>query len=139
MVDTLTQEERSERMARIRGRDTAPELKVRRFLHAMGFRYRLHVRNLPGKPDIVLPKYRTVVLVNGCFWHAHRCQKGRLPATRREFWASKFQRNRERDRANRRRLRAAGWQVIILWECELSKSRIDRVLDRLARKILEAS
>nr|WP_255529258.1 very short patch repair endonuclease [Luteimonas sp. MC1572] len=134
----MTPEERSERMSRIRSRDTSPELLVRRFLHAAGFRYRLHVRDLPGRPDIVLPKYKAVVLVNGCFWHAHHCQKGRVPGTRSEFWANKFQKNRKRDRANRRLLREAGWSVITLWECSLSKRRVDKELDRLAQKILAA-
>lgn len=137
MADTLSPQARSERMSRIRGQDTAPELIVRRYLHAAGFRYRLHVRDLPGRPDIVLPKHRVVVFVNGCFWHAHLCQKGRVPSTRPDFWAEKFRKNRSRDARNRRLLRNAGWRVITLWECSLSTpTKAGRELERLVRKIL---
>jgi DNA mismatch endonuclease (patch repair protein) len=136
MPDSLSPEARSERMSRIRGKDTGPELVVRRYLHAEGFRYRLHVRDLPGRPDIVLPKHGVVVFVNGCFWHAHACQKGRIPSTRSEFWAAKFKRNRRRDEKIRRCLRKAGWRVITLWECSLSTgSKATKRLDRLARDI----
>lgn len=138
MVDSLSPEARSERMSRIRGRDTRPELVVRRYLHTAGFRYRLHRRDLPGKPDIVLPKYRTVVFVNGCFWHSHACQKGRIPSTRSEFWAAKFESNRRRDRKNRRLLRKAGWRVYTIWECTLSTgASANGALNRLARRILD--
>ena len=136
MVDSLTPEQRSERMSRIRGSDTKPELLVRRFLHAAGFRYRLHVRDLPGKPDLILPKHRTVVFVHGCFWHAHGCQKGRIPGTRSEFWQEKFASNKARDARNMRALRRLGWQVITVWECTLSKgSTRQATLETLARKI----
>lgn len=136
MADTLTPRERSERMSRIRGKDTKPELLVRRFLHAMGFRFRLHRKDLPGRPDLVLPKYGTVVFVQGCFWHAHHCQKGRIPASRSQFWREKFDYNKQRDARNVRRLRADGWRVLHLWECELTNAAArERALQRLARKI----
>ncbi len=111
---------RSRNMAAIRGKDTAPELAVRRILHAMGLRFRLHRRDLPGRPDIVLPKHRTVVFVHGCFWHRHEvCRYTTTPKTRQEFWQSKFAANVERDSRNRTDLRQLGWRVIVVWECEL--------------------
>ena len=111
---------RSRNMAAIRGKDTAPELAVRRILHAMGLRFRLHRKDLPGRPDIVLPKHRTVVFVHGCFWHRHEdCRYTTTPKTRQEFWESKFAANVERDSRNRTDLRQLGWRVIVVWECEL--------------------
>lgn len=136
MVDTLSPAERSERMARIKGRDTKPEIWVRRALHAFGYRFRLHRRDLPGRPDIVLPKYRTVVFVHGCFWHAHTCQKGRIPGTRSAFWEAKFEGNEKRDARNMRALRAAGWRVLTIWECGLSKpSSREKTIKQLVNKI----
>ena len=111
---------RSRNMAAIRGKDTAPELAVRRILHAMGLRFRLHRKDLPGRPDIVLPKHRTVVFVHGCFWHRHKdCRHTTTPKTRQEFWQTKFASNVERDRRNRTDLQQLGWRVIVVWECEL--------------------
>ena len=111
---------RSRNMAAIRGKDTGPELAVRRILHAMGLRFRLHRKDLPGRPDIVLPKHRTVVFVHGCFWHRHEdCRYTTTPKTRQEFWESKFAANVERDSRNRTDLRQLGWRVIVVWECEL--------------------
>ena len=111
---------RSRNMAAIRGKDTAPELAVRRILHAMGLRFRLHRKDLPGRPDIVLPKHRTVVFVHGCFWHRHKgCRYTTTPKTRQEFWQSKFAANVERDGRNRTDLQQLGWRVIVVWECEL--------------------
>ena len=118
MADSLTPAERSERMSRIRGKDTKPEILVRRFLHASGFRYRLHLAKLPGRPDIVLPRFKTIVLVNGCFWHGHSCQKGRIPGGS-AFWKEKLERNRLRDARNARKLRQLGWRVLTIWECSL--------------------
>jgi DNA mismatch endonuclease (patch repair protein) len=110
---------RSQVMSRIRSRDTNPELVVRRALHAAGLRYRLHVRALPGTPDIVLPARRVVVEVCGCFWHQHPgCPRALMPATRQEYWGPKLARNRERDRENERRLTSAGWRVLTIWECQ---------------------
>lgn len=136
MVDSLTPEQRSERMSRIRGSDTGPELLVRRYLHALGFRYRLHARDLPGRPDLVLPKHGAVVFVHGCFWHAHSCQKGRIPRTRSKFWQEKFAYNQARDSRNVRALRRLGWRVLTVWECSLARgSTRESTLENLARKI----
>ena len=109
-------------MSRIRGRDTKPELVVRRWLWRQGFRYRLYVKSLPGRPDIVMRKWRTVILVNGCFWHGHDCNK-RRPSTNAQFWQEKIERNRERDKRNQELLQAAGWNVIVVWECQLTPKR----------------
>lgn len=119
LADVFTPSKRSEVMSRIRGRDTRPELLVRRGLHALGFRYRLHDRRLPGRPDLVFPKFRAVILVNGCFWHGHNCHLFRLPGTRRDFWEQKIHANRQRDARNLRLLGDAGWRVMIVWECAL--------------------
>jgi DNA mismatch endonuclease (patch repair protein) len=107
MPDIMTPAQRSERMSRIRSRDTKPEMVVRSFLHGLGFRYRLHVRDLPGRPDLVLPKYGAVVFVEGCFWHGHSCQKGRVPGTNPTFWQAKVITNQARDRRNQRAIRLA--------------------------------
>ncbi|WP_108270597.1 very short patch repair endonuclease [Stenotrophomonas maltophilia] len=136
MADTLTIEERSARMSLIKGFDTKPELCVRRSLHALGFRFRLHVRTLPGRPDIVMPKYATVIFVHGCYWHAHSCQKGRIPASNSLFWKEKFENNQRRDVRNYRALRAMGWRVLTVWECELrSTASRERAIARLIGKI----
>jgi DNA mismatch endonuclease (patch repair protein) len=119
LADVFTPRKRSEVMSRIRGRDTRPELVVRRGLHALGFRFRLHDRRLPGRPDLVFPKFHAVVLVNGCFWHGHDCHLFRVPGTRRDFWEQKIDANRQRDARNLRLLRDGGWRVMIVWECAL--------------------
>jgi DNA mismatch endonuclease, patch repair protein len=120
MTDVHTREQRSRNMAAIRSTNTKPEMRVRSALHAMGFRFRLHRKDLPGRPDIVLPKYRTVIFVHGCFWHCHRCKYGSVtPVTRAEFWEAKRGGNVARDRANRAKLRKDGWRVVVLWECEV--------------------
>ncbi len=113
---------RSETMARIRSRDTQPELAVRRAMHAAGLRYRLHSKHLPGRPDLAFPARRTALFVHGCFWHRHRgCPHATTPATRRDYWLPKLARNVERDRCNEERLRAMDWTVIVAWECELRR------------------
>lgn len=118
-MDLLTKERRSWNMSRIGGRNTAPELVVRSALHRLGYRFRLHRRDLPGRPDIILPKHKTVILVHGCFWHRHpRCQYAYTPKSNLTFWTKKFSGNVERDRQVRRLLRKAGWSVIVIWECE---------------------
>ncbi len=119
MADTITPERRSANMALIRGKDTRPELFVRRALHALGYRFRLHGARLPGKPDLVLAGRRTVIFVHGCFWHRHTCGKAYVPKTRTVFWQTKFRRNKERDAAAQAELRRAGWRVIVVWECDL--------------------
>jgi DNA mismatch endonuclease (patch repair protein) len=119
LVDTISPEYRSEIMSRVRGKDTKPEMVVRRMLHAAGYRYRLHARDLPGKPDLVFPARRKVVFINGCFWHRHQgCAHARLPKSRTEFWTEKLERNRERDDRNVEALRELGWEVLTVWECE---------------------
>lgn len=129
-MDTLSRTERSQRMALIRGRDTKPELTVRRLLHGWGFRYRLHGAALPGKPDLVFPRRKKVIFVHGCFWHRHPdCALARLPKSRLAFWLPKLNENRQRDLRNIRRLRKLGWKTQIVWECEL------RDLDRLGRRM----
>lgn len=105
-------------MSRIRSEDTAPEMTVRRLLHSMGYRYRLHPKNLPGKPDVVFPARRRVIFVNGCFWHAHGCKIGRPPKSKLDFWEEKLNRNRQRDEKNRIALEQAGWKVLTVWQCE---------------------
>jgi len=139
MVDTLSRLERSIRMSLIRSKDTQPELVVRRAVWAAGFRYRLHGRGLPGKPDLVFPALKTVVFVNGCYWHGHSCQKGRIPGQNSSFWRDKFAANKERDRRNTRRLRRDGWSAVTVWECSLATAKkrertIRHLLDLLNRR-----
>ena len=118
MTDVHTSAQRSYNMSRIRGVHTAPELRVRKLLHAMGLRYRLHGKGMPGKPDLVFPKARAVLFVHGCFWHMHRCKYGKpVPATNTTFWAEKRRSNVERDKRNRTMLKADGWRVFEVWEC----------------------
>jgi DNA mismatch endonuclease (patch repair protein) len=132
MVDVLTAEQRQLNMSRIRGRDTKPEMLIRRGLHARGLRFRLHARDLPGRPDLVFARYRSVVLVHGCFWHGHNCPMFKLPTTREDFWKEKIERNRVRDARNHAALRALGWRVLTVWECSLkgpAKKSYSGVLD----------
>jgi DNA mismatch endonuclease (patch repair protein) len=122
MADRISRERRSNNMSRIRGKDTKPEVIVRRFLHAHGFRFRLCVKKLPGTPDIVLPRYRAAILVHGCFWHVHDCPLGAVkPKTNAEFWETKRARNVERDGGKIELLREQGWRVRVVWECEIEK------------------
>ena len=124
MADKFTKEERSRIMSHISGRETKPEVLVRKLLFAKGLRYRKNVKSLRGKPDIVLPKYRTVVFIHGCFWHGHEgCPKAKLPDTRREFWQKKILENMNRDKADIDILRKENWQVITIWQCEISNSQ----------------
>lgn len=122
MVDSLSPEQRSLNMSRVRGKDTAPEITVRRMLHADGLRFRLQRRDLPGRPDIVLPRHLAAVQVHGCFWHGHSCPLFRLPGTRTEFWRSKIDATRHRDSRVTKALRALGWRVVVVWECALRGS-----------------
>lgn len=118
-MDKFSPDERSRVMSAVHGRDTAPELAVRRMLHSLGFRFRLHRSDLPGKPDIVLSKYRTCIFVHGCFWHQHpRCKRATRPTSNVEFWDKKLLGNIERDKKNYRALKALGWKVLIIWECK---------------------
>lgn len=126
-------------MSGIRGKDTKPEILVRKALHSLGFRYRLHDRNLPGTPDIVFPRHGAVIFVHGCFWHGHSCRFFKLPATRSEFWAHKIGRNRANDDAHVRALAELGWRVATVWECALRGRGIDTdaAIDRLASWLVE--
>ena len=131
-MDTLSPLERSERMGRVKGKDTKPELMVRRLVYGLGFRYRLHVGGLPGKPDLVFSRRKSVIFVHGCFWHRHfGCALCRMPKSRLEFWKPKLEGNRKRDSRNQRMLRKDGWRVLVIWECQLANR------ERLGKKILE--
>jgi DNA mismatch endonuclease (patch repair protein) len=133
-MDTLTKAERSERMARIRSKNTKPELRVRRLVHSLGYRFRLHRRDLPGSPDLVFPARRKVVFVHGCFWHGHDgCKVANRPKSRRSFWDAKFRRNRLHDARNRASLVKEGWAVFTVWECE---TREDVTLSRRLSRFL---
>ena len=132
MTDKMTPSQRHYCMSRIRSRNTKPELKVRQWLWRHGYRYRLNVKSVPGKPDIVMRKYRTAVFVNGCFWHGHEgCDKFKIPQTNREFWVNKIKRNQERDQQNYKVLHDNGWQVIVVWECQLTPKRIEETMLRV--------
>src|ERR1700674_3472861 len=123
-MDPLSPAKRSERMGRIRAKNTKPEMAVRRLVHAMGYRYRLHSPKLPGKPDLVFPARRKVVLVHGCFWHRHGCKAGsRTPVANAAYWIPKLAKNRRRDAVSRARLSQAGWQVLVVWECQVRDAR----------------
>jgi len=119
MVDVLTREQRQLNMSRIRGKNTKPERVLRHGLHALGLRYRLHRKDLPGRPDLVFSRYRAVIFVHGCFWHGHGCPMFKFPATRTEFWREKIGANQERDQAAIEALRSADWRVLVVWECAL--------------------
>jgi len=141
LVDSLTPEQRSAQMSRIRGSNTKLEVLVRKGLHARGLRYRLGGAKLPGRPDIVLPKYRTVVFVHGCFWHGHDCPLYRLPKTRPEFWQAKIESNQNRDRRVSDQLKSLGWHVVEFWECSVRGLPLDEqslVLDLIASDIRKA-
>lgn len=109
-------------MSGIKAKNTKPEMIIRKALHAAGFRYRLHVRDLPGKPDLVFPKYKAVIFIHGCFWHGHECRYFKLPATRTEFWRDKINTNHNRDTRQQAQLRAAGWRVLVVWECVIRRN-----------------
>lgn len=141
MTDKLTPEQRHRCMSRIRSKNTRPEILVRKFLFAHGFRYRVNVRNLPGTPDIVLRRFKTVIFINGCFWHGHEgCRYYVLPKSNVEFWERKIERNRNRDAANQMRLRLMGWSVMQIWECQLKprkrRDTLEGLLSILNRQVL---
>lgn len=117
-MDTRTPDQRRRIMQAVKSKDTGPELAVRRLLHGMGYRFRLHRRDLPGTPDIVLPKYRKAIFVHGCFWHSHGCSKGQPPKSRRDYWLPKLEQNVERDRRKIEQLEREGWKVLVVWQCE---------------------
>lgn len=133
--------ERSAQMARVRGRDTKPEIRVRRALHAAGLRYRLHAKGLPGRPDLILPSRRIAVFVHGCFWHRHpdpECKLARLPKSRLDFWLPKLEGNRARDERNKAALEALGWKVIEIWECQTKPADLEKVARRIKTRPVAA-
>ena len=135
-MDHLTPEKRSWNMSRIKSKDTAPERIVRSFLHRNGFRFRLHVKDLPGKPDIVLPKYKTVIEIRGCYWHRHEgCKDATTPSTNIEFWQNKFAATVARDKRTEQELKTLGWKVIVLWECDISNFFILESLPYLIKNV----
>lgn len=131
MSDIYSKHKRSDIMSKISGKETKPEILVRKFLFSRGFRFRKNVKELPGKPDIVLTKYKAVIFVHGCFWHGHSCNRGKLPETNHEFWQNKISKNIERDNLSLFELKRKGWKVIIVWQCEISnkKNRDNRLND----------
>ena len=135
-MDTLTARKRSLLMAKVKTKNTRPEMTIRSLLHARGFRFRNNVKKLPGSPDIVLAKYKTVIFVHGCFWHQHEgCRKSRRPTTRVEFWNDKLDKNIERDIDKEKLLESSGWKVLTVWECEISKKRVDDTIRKLTDEI----
>ena len=136
MADAHSKETRSYNMSQIKGKNTKPELLVRKFLHKNGFRYRLHVKDMPGKPDIVLPKYKTVIFIHGCFWHGHEgCRYYVVPKTRTEWWLNKITGNTANDSKVETALIADGWNIIKIWECELKRTTIENTLTTLIASI----
>lgn len=135
MADNHSKEERSRNMSHIRSQNTKPEETVRKHLFSKGFRYRKNVRSLPGCPDIVLPKYKTVVFVNGCFWHKHNCSRFVWPSSNKEYWEPKILRNVERDKKNQVQLAELGWHVIVIWECQLKKKDLESTMDAVISEI----
>lgn len=136
MADNHSKEIRSMNMSHIRSKNSKPEEMVRKYLFSKGFRYRKNVKDLPGKPDIVLPKYKTVIFVNGCFWHMHDCPRFVWPSSNQEYWIPKIKKNAERDAENKQKLQKAGWQVLTVWECQLKSGAADAALMELAETIM---
>lgn len=137
MTDVYSREIRSFNMSRIKGKDTKPEMLVRKFLFSQGFRYRLHDKKLPGKPDVILPKYKTVIFVNGCFWHGHQdCKYFVVPKTRTEWWLNKISTTIANDKKVVGSLQNDGWKTIVIWECELKKEKSENTLSELIKKII---
>lgn len=136
MTDVHSTEVRSYNMSQIKGKNTKPEMLVRKYLFSQGFRYRLHSNNLPGKPDIILPKYKTVIFINGCFWHGHEnCKYFVVPKTRTSWWINKIERNKQVDSDNFKKLMLLGWKVLTIFECELKKGKKENTLNELINKI----
>lgn len=140
MADVHSPEVRSYNMSRIKGKNTKPEISVRKFLHSKGFRFRIHKKDLPGKPDLVLPKYKTVIFIHGCFWHGHsNCRYFVLPKTRSDWWLKKIKRNKQLDRKNLLKLKEDGWEVFTIFECELKKNSREKTLDNLVNQLRKIS
>lgn len=140
MTDTLTRQERSERMSRIRGKDSASEMRLRRLIHGMGYRYRLHVRTLPGTPDLVFPARKAVIFMHGCFWHRHQeCRLARMPKSRVAFWREKLEANKRRDEENINRLNELGWRVLVIWECQMKEKDLNEVSNVVRRFLADVT
>lgn len=138
MADVFSKAKRSEIMSKISGKETKPEILVRKFLFAQGFRYRKNDKRLPGKPDIVLPKCKTVIFVHGCFWHHHNCRAAALPQTNYEFWKDKMQTNIKRDKKNQRDLKKMDWKVIVIWQCKIkNRDLFEKTMEKTIKKIQE--
>ena len=136
MGDIYSKRKRSEIMSKISGTETKPEILVRKYLFGKGFRFRKNDKRLPGRPDIVLPKYKTVIFIHGCFWHGHHCKAGKLPETNKEFWGNKINSNIERDKKNQHKLEKLGWKIIIIWQCKLkNKKVVTKKLKEIEQKI----
>lgn len=138
MSDIYSKSKRSDIMSKISEKETKPEILVRKYLFSKGFRFRKNVKELPGKPDIVLPKYKTVIFIHGCFWHGHTCKRGKLPQTNHQFWQKKIEKNIERDNHNTNELEVKGWNIIIIWQCEirnysLQKERFDKLVIQILK------
>lgn len=138
MADKISKEARSRNMSLIQSKDTKPEMLVRKYLFNRGLRYRLHDKRLPGKPDLIFPKYKTAVFVNGCFWHRHGCKYTTTPKTNTDFWLAKFQKNVNRDIRNYEELEKSGWNVIVVWECDIKKDRREESLSELYEEITDS-
>jgi DNA mismatch endonuclease (patch repair protein) len=132
MADKVSPQQRSRMMSRVKGKDTSPEKKVRSTIHQMGYRFRLHRKDLPGKPDIVLPRHGKIIFVHGCFWHGHEgCKRSKRPSSNTEFWNKKLSRNKERDKQNLESLRRSGWDVLVVWECQVKdREQLRAILER---------
>ena len=140
MTDTLTPQQRSERMSRIRGKDSASEIRLRRLIHGMGYRYRLHVKTLPGTPDLVFPARKAVIFMHGCFWHRHQdCRLARMPKSRVAYWREKLEANRRRDDENVRRLNELGWSVLVVWECQMKEKDMNEVSNVVRRFLADGT
>ena len=137
MADVHSKEQRSYNMSRIKGKNTKPEILVRRFLHSKGFRFKIHDNSLSGKPDIVLPKYKTIIFIHGCFWHGHTdCKYFVVPKTRTKFWFDKISGNKKKDIVNDKELKKLGWTVLTIWECQLKRNKLDKTLQKTVKKLV---
>ena len=138
-MDIFTRAQRGRIMRLVRSEDTKPEMAVRRLAHGLGYRFRLHRKDLPGKPDLVFPRRGKIIFVHGCFWHQHRCKRGsRIPSSRQEYWLPKLRGNVARDKAVLRQLRKLGWSVLVVWECQTKPDKLDRLAERIARFLEKA-
>ena len=136
MADIHSKEVRSYNMSRIRSKDTAPEMLVRKYLHGLGYRYTLHNKNLPGKPDMVLPKYRTIIFIHGCFWHGHKnCRYAAIPKTRTDWWRQKIETNKANDARCQKALKKSGWMIITVHGCDLKKDKLEKTFSKLVKKL----